>query len=437
MRRGLNSWVAGVGVLLLVSLAGCGGGGVGDERETIYVTVGYDVTAASVRRPLTVQPYITGLGSRRPVCTVSGGALPPGIALGSDCVFSGTPTTAGQYSVSVRLTSPGVDGSVDGGASFVIDDPTPSLAATQSIGQGQPGQWRAFIGQAWFGDAIVELGNYIPQSGDALFYTVTSGALPGGVALDASTGALSGVTSVYGRSSFSMVATLRRNGIDYVTAPAVSVIIDVVESVVQIEYGACDAVWAVPIACTASVRTEPIAGSTFRYSASALPAGFTLDPVTGTFSGTPATLISEIVPVIATWTLPDGREITFAPYLAITTAGALLGYGPSASVTGVVSGPTPENGLGAQTVSLASGQAFSIPLVGTARVGDVYQFELVRRDPNFVVPPWVIVDPASGTLSGMAPAGAVGVTHYWSVRVTTQRNGFTLATQRDWSATVQ
>jgi hypothetical protein len=32
---------------------------------------------------------------------------------------------------------------------------------------------------------------------------------------------------------------------------------------------------------------------------------------------------------------------------------------------------------------------------------------------------------------------AIDATHYWSVRLTTQRNGYTLVTHRDWSATVQ
>jgi hypothetical protein len=439
MRRDWKSGLVGVCILVLALLAGCGGGGADGERETLYVELGYDPSIASIRQPLTVRPYISGLGNRRPVCTVAGGALPPGMTLGSDCVFSGAPTTAGSYSVAVRLTSPGVEGFVDGGASFLIDDPTPSLAATQSIDQGQTGQWRAFIGQPWRGDAIVERSNYTPKSGDVLAYTVTSGALPGGILLDTTTGALSGVTSTYGRSSFTIVATLGRNGIDYATAPAVSVTIDVVESVILIEYSVCDAIWAVPITCTPSVRTEPIADSTFRYSAAALPAGFTLDPVTGAFSGTPATLIGGGVPVVVTWTLPDGRAITLTPQLSVTTRGSFPSYDPSAGMTGVVSGPTPENGMGALTVGLASGQAFSIPMVGVgnARAGDAYLFELEQRDANFVVPAWVRIDPTSGRLSGTPPAGAVGVTHYWTVRLTTQRNGFTLATKRDWSATVQ
>jgi hypothetical protein len=441
MRRDLKSGLVGFCVPLLAMLAACGGGGdgAGGERETLYVELGYDASVASIHQPLTVRPYISGLGNRRPVCTVSGGALPPGMTLGSDCVFSGAPNAAGNYTVTVRLTSPGVEGFVDGGASFLIDDPTPSLAATQSIDQGRTGQWRAFIGQAWRGDAVVQLGNYTPKSGDALMYTVTSGALPDGIVLDASTGALSGVTSTYGRSSFTVVATLRRNGIDYPAVPAVSVNVDVVESSVLIEYSACDAVWAVPISCTASVRTQPIAGSTLRYSAAALPAGFVLDPVTGTFSGTPATLLRETVPVTVTWTLPDDRVITFLPLVLLTTAGAFPSYDPSTSMTGVVSGPMPENGLGAITVGLTSGQAFSIPMVGvgTARAGDLYLFELVQRDPNFVLPSWVRVDPTSGRLSGTPPAGAVGVTHYWTVRLTTQRNGFTLVTRRDWSAAVR
>jgi large repetitive protein len=439
MRRDWKAGLVGVCILVLALLAGCGGGGADGERETLYVELGYDPSVASIRQPLTVRPYISGLGNRTPVCTVAGGALPPGMTLGSDCVFSGAPTTAGSYSVGVRLTSPGVEGFVDSSASFLIDDPTPSLAATQSIDQGQTGQWRAFIGQTWRGDAIVQLRHYTPKSGDVLTYAVTSGALPSGIALDTTTGALSGVTSTYGRSSFTMVATLKRNGIDYEAVPAVAVTIDVVESTVVIEYSACDAVWAVPIACSVSVRTQPIAGSAFRYTAAALPAGFTLDPVTGTFSGTPATLISEGVPVTATWTLPDGRAITFAPQLSVTTAGSFPSYEPSVGMTGVVSGPTPENGMGALTTGLASGQAFSIPMVGVgnARAGDVYLFELVQRDANFVVPAWVRIDPTTGTLSGTPPVGAVGITHQWTVRLTTQRNGFTLATKRDWSATVQ
>jgi hypothetical protein len=444
MRVHIDGWLQRACLAVLVLLAGCGGGGGGgadpvDDDGVIYVEFGYEATAASVRQAVTISPHITGLDGRQPVCSLAGGDLPPGMVISTDCTIGGTPIAAGDYAVVVRLTTPGVEGFIDGSASIAIDDPTPSLAAKQGNDPAQTVRWRAFVGSAWLGGAVVELSNYTARAGDLLTYAVTSGAPPHGLAFDPATGALSGVTSTYGSFSFTVVATLRRNGIDYATEPAVPVVINVVEDAVLLEYAACDAIWAMPVSCAATFNTQPIAGAAVQFGAAALPPGFSLNPATGTFSGTPATLLSELVPITAAWTLPDGRVVDLATQINLHTTGVSPIYGQSPGVTGVVSGPLPDGGLGAVTAGLASGQAFWIPptAIVISQSGDAYLFQLVQRDANFVVPSWISIDPATGVLSGTPPSGAVGVTHYWSVRMTTQRNGLTLVVQRDWSATVQ
>lgn len=437
-RSGMGQLRAGWAVLAVCGLAACGGGGGERERETLYVSFGYINANVSVRQAVTMEPSIAGLGARQPICALSSGALPPGVVLSTNCVIAGAATAPGTYSFTVRLTSNGVEGFVETTAQVMVDDPTPALASTNGNDQGLPGKWRMTLGDTWTGGAITQVSAYAPQAGDVLTYRVASGSLPAGLALSPSNGTIGGAAAAFGSTAMTIALTLRRNGVDYVT-PVAPITINVVEPSLGLAYGSCDASWAVLISCLPTTTAPPIAGATLAFSSSSLPPGFSLNAITGELSGTPATILRLLVPITATWTLPDGRINIVSVDVNLSTAGLAPVYAASGAVTGVASGPLPSpDGLGGNVVGLVAGQTFSIPIdrIAGARTGDAYAYELVQMDPAFVLPAWITVD-AQGTLRGTPPAGAVGVPQYWTLRFTTQRSGLTLVLRQNWAATVQ
>ncbi|WP_234328043.1 putative Ig domain-containing protein, partial [Streptomyces sp. NRRL F-2664] len=76
-----------------------------------YTVADLEITTASPLPNATVgQPYSAVIetvgGTGQAAFTVTGGTLPPGLALAADGTLSGTPTTAGTYTFTVTATDP-------------------------------------------------------------------------------------------------------------------------------------------------------------------------------------------------------------------------------------------------------------------------------------------------------------------------------------------
>ncbi len=129
--------------------------------------------------------------------SVSAGALPAGLSLSPSGVLSGTPTAGGNFAFTVTaLDSSPAPGPFSGSQAYTlaIAAPTVSLPATPLAG--------GTLGAA-YSDALA------PATGGTAPYTyaVTAGALPGGLALDASSGAISGTPNAIGSFDFTVTAT--------------------------------------------------------------------------------------------------------------------------------------------------------------------------------------------------------------------------------------
>ncbi|WP_386345258.1 putative Ig domain-containing protein [Xanthomonas campestris] len=125
--------------------------------------------------------------------TLSAGSLPAGLTLASNGTLSGTATTEGSFTVTVRATDAG---NFTGDQAYSLTVAAPNLALPASnLPAGTAGQaYTAAISPATGGTA--------PYS-----YALTAGALPSGVVLDAATGALSGTPTVSGTSNFTLTVT--------------------------------------------------------------------------------------------------------------------------------------------------------------------------------------------------------------------------------------
>lgn len=125
--------------------------------------------------------------------SLQSGSLPAGLTLSSTGVISGTPTTAGAVSFSVRVTdSSSPTGSATGSFNLTINAPPMSITtttlATPSLGYA-------------YSQAIAASGGTAPYA-----FSLQSGSLPAGLTL-AANGTISGTPAATGASTFTVKAS--------------------------------------------------------------------------------------------------------------------------------------------------------------------------------------------------------------------------------------
>jgi large repetitive protein len=139
---------------------------------------------------------------------VTAGAVPTGLILSPTGVLSGTPTAGGTFNFTITATdSSPFPGPFSGNRAYtvVIDPPTITLPATTLAG--------GTLGAAYSASITPASGGTAPYA-----YAVTAGALPGGLTLNAATGAITGTPSALGTFNFSITATDSSTGTGPYTA---------------------------------------------------------------------------------------------------------------------------------------------------------------------------------------------------------------------------
>ncbi|WP_250901836.1 MULTISPECIES: putative Ig domain-containing protein [unclassified Dyella] len=173
-----------------------GFGFTGSQAYTVTVN-----TPTIVITPTTLAAFTGSVAYNQPLTASGGnggytfsllsGALPPGIALSSTGVISGTPTTAGPYSFTVKAT----DGfGFSGSQAYTVTVNAPAITFTRTTLPG--------------GQVAVAYSQTVSATGGSgsFTYSLTTGALPPGIALS-SAGAISGTPTAAGNYSFTVTAT--------------------------------------------------------------------------------------------------------------------------------------------------------------------------------------------------------------------------------------
>ncbi len=240
--------------------------------------------------------------------SVSAGTLPAGLALNASTgAISGTPTAAGTTNITAQVAD-AAGGTATKALSITIGAP---------VAIGTTSLPNATVGTA-YSQTLAATGGVTPYG-----WSLTSGALPAGLSLNATTGVISGTPTAAGTSMFTVQVTDLAGG-----SATRSLSIAVAATPVSITTTSLDSATVGVSYSQMLAATGGVTPYTWSVTTGALPAGLSLNAATGEISGTPtaagtSTLTvqvsdSQSTPATATKSL----TITVNPFtaLAITTA---------------------------------------------------------------------------------------------------------------------
>ncbi len=294
--------------------------GLSDVRN--YAIDIYDplvVTPATLPNGTTGTAYNATVGATGAVGTVSfavtSGTLPTGVTLaGATGVLSGTPTTPGTFNFTITATD-----SVPRTAprAYSVTIASGFSISTTSLGTGT-------VGFAYARSVVTTGGT------GAVTFAVTAGALPAGLALNPTTGVVSGTPTVAGSSTFTITATdsTSLTAQQSFTLPILPVFVITTTALPD---------GAVGTAYSATVQTQNAQGIvSFAVVSGTLPAGLTLNSSTGVISGTPTANGPGTFTVRASDTEPlsfDGGGPAFRPIDQIAERSFTITVGTSFAIS--------------------------------------------------------------------------------------------------------
>ena len=348
----------------------------------------------------------TVAGTPAPTVTAQAGTLPPGLELDASGRLSGTPTSAGTYPFTVRVSNASGEAEV---ADTVVIYPEP---AAPSISGDAPG------GKV---DVAYDF-RYTVAGTPTPAMSLDSGALPPGLTLDG-TGLLSVTPTSAGTSSFVVLAS--SSGGSAKVASTVTVVPGT---------SAAGITGDVPAGVVGSAYdfTYSVSGSpapTVTLAAGALPPGLSLDGATGRLSGTPTTAGTYSFSVQATNS--DGWQLLSSTLVvsAATAPPGLSGQVRAGTVGAAYDFAYTVTGSPAPTVTLQSG---ALPpglaldpagrLTGTPTTAGSFPFTVAATSSagSATVSSVLVVAPAAvaPAVSGGVAAGIVGSAYDFTYTVT-------------------
>jgi hypothetical protein len=336
-------------------------------------------------------------------CSITGGTLPAGLAL-AGCTVSGTPTTAGSATVTVKVTDSSTPDQTVSANETIVISPAP-LSLTNALPNG-------IVGAA-YSATITASGGTTPYS-----CSITAGTLPAGLSL---TGCLvSGTPTTAGSSTITVKVTDSGN-----PAQSVSAVETIVIQPLALALTNTLPNGAVGVAYNSTITAT---GGAAPYSCSitgALPAGLALTgcTVSGTptiagsstvnvkvtDSGSPAqnvganeTIVIAPAALALTNTLPNGT-VGIAYSSTITATGGTSPY--ACSITGALPAGLTLTGCTVSGTPTASGS--SLITVKVTDSGSPAQ--------NVSAAETIVIAPAALTITNTLPGGTVGVAYSASI----------------------
>lgn len=274
----------------------------GSQAVTLQICPVITLASTTLTAPTVGTAYsqtITASGGTAPYTfTLAGGALPTWATLSSTGLLSGTPNSTTSATFTVRATD------ANGCASALVYTVTP-VCPTISI--TPTSLTRGSVGVA-YSQTLAAAGGIAPYSA----WTITSGALPAGLTLNASTGVISGTPTAAASPATSITVRVNdTNGCQGTQVVTLQVCPVITLAPTTPATGIVGTAYSQTI--TASGGAAPY---TFAVTSGTLPAGLSLNASTGVVSGTPTTQISSNVTLRATDA--NGCQGTIAANFAIS-----------------------------------------------------------------------------------------------------------------------
>jgi uncharacterized protein YhjY with autotransporter beta-barrel domain len=198
-----------------VNLSGATNATISDNQGVGTITnddVPVTVSPATLPNGTVAAAYsqtVTASGGVAPYTfAVTAGTLPTGLTLSPTGALSGTPTAGGTFNFTVTATdSSPFPGPFSGSQAYTVTIAPPTITLPPTALAG------GTLGAAYSSAITPASGGTAPYA-----YAVTAGALPGGLTLNASTGAITGTPSALGTFNFSITATDSSTGTGPYTA---------------------------------------------------------------------------------------------------------------------------------------------------------------------------------------------------------------------------
>ncbi len=251
----------------------------GSQSYVVVINPPPGISTGSLPNGTVNQPYSQTVGvsgGTSPLSfSVSSGGLPAGLTLSSSGVVSGTPSAAGSFNFTITVTDSAGASAVQA-YTLTINTNGSSLEITTSspLPNGT-------VGTA-YSQTLAATGGTQPYT-----WSVLSGALPPGISLGASSGALTGTPSSAGTFNFTVQVgdknNLKASKPFAITVAGAAGTLTITTGSVLVN-GLAGAAYSQ--ALSASGGKQPY---TWSITAGALPGGMQLNSASGLISGTPAT----------------------------------------------------------------------------------------------------------------------------------------------------
>ncbi|HSZ62831.1 MAG TPA: putative Ig domain-containing protein [Terriglobales bacterium] len=266
--------------------------------------------------------------------TITTGSLPSGLLLNASTgVISGTPTASGTSNFTVTVTDSETPTAKTATANLsIVVNPALSVTTT-TLAAG-------VIGTAYPGATLAAAGGITPYT-----WSVTTGSLPTGLSLNASTGAISGTPggTFTGTVNFTVSVTDNESPTKQTASANLSIVISATPMKVTTTSLAGGSVGVVYTNQTLQA-TGGIAPYTWKVTTGSLPVGLSLNASTGVISGTPTgTFVgTDSFTVTATDSeTPTGQTASANLSITITVAALTVTTTSSNLPVGVVSSVYP------------------------------------------------------------------------------------------------
>jgi uncharacterized protein (TIGR03437 family) len=327
-----------------VQVADSGGGGAA-QAFTIVVTSGVSITTTGpLPSGVAGAAYSTMLAASGGVppyhWSVSSGALPGGLALdAASGRIGGTPNAAGTFAFTVQVADSG-----GGGAAQAF-----TIVVTSGVSITTTGPLPSGVAGTAYSTTLAASGGVPPYH-----WSLASGALPGGLALDAASGRIAGTLSAAGTFAFTVQVADSGGGgaaqaFTIAVAPAPQPV--TITTPATLPGGTSGAVYLLTLSAAGGVPPY-----TWSLISGALPPGVQWN-ASGVLSGTPSASGSYSFTLQVTDSAASPARQTFslsiaaAPVLADTPLLSAASYGPAIASGSIVSIFGTEMAAGAQSAN--------------------------------------------------------------------------------------